>query len=325
MSDGGRSIRSYHSPAPQRHSSHLDPPSHQSSPQRQVRFGDQQEYLQPEPEQDDDDEMEQEQADDELVGEILIEDRTELRVKVVMAISAMRGKVGMCLYTQSDNKLQFIEDQQDSHNWDLVQLSKPTSLRSDSINPLGADLSPSYSVLDQTKPDKIYTSSGADVPFTEVLDQEMTRLHPDSNFAVNGTLVEHVSKKEFLSAKGRQMLQNVEIREGGVYESSWSREGSQQIDQLGDDEVAEASSSTERAAKRARRGAGPARASGNATLIGDQQRRNANLRIEAFLASIESSSITVSILTRRYKHAELELIDWLLAFSWAVRGSCWPT
>ena len=125
MSDSGRSVRSYHSPAPLRHSSHAGPPSHQPSPQRQVRFGDKQKYLEPDFELEEDEVMESEEVGEEDGVDVSMEDASELRVKSVMAISATKGRVGMCLYNQSDHKLLFIEDQQDSENWDLVRLSKP--------------------------------------------------------------------------------------------------------------------------------------------------------------------------------------------------------
>ena len=88
------------------------------------------------------------------------------------------------------------------------------------------------------------------------------------------------------------MLQNVQIHEGGAYEASWSREGSQQADQGESDCLGGEVGSCERAAKKARRGTGAS--VGNATLLADQERRNANLRIETFLTSIETSPITVS-------------------------------
>jgi len=42
----------------------------------------------------------------------------------VMAINAVKGRVGMCMYSRSEQKLLFIEDQQDSEDWDLVRLGK---------------------------------------------------------------------------------------------------------------------------------------------------------------------------------------------------------
>ncbi len=124
MSDPARSS-GYHSPAPQRHSSRSAPPSHQSFPQRQIRFGDRQSYFQPPVEdEEEEDAIEQDEPGEDEIG---IEGVDQLRVNSVMAISAIKGRVGMCMYNHSDRKLLFIEDQQDSENWDLVTLGKARS------------------------------------------------------------------------------------------------------------------------------------------------------------------------------------------------------
>lgn len=146
-------------------------------------------------------------------------------------------------------------------------------------------------VIDQTKPDKIYTNIAADVGLIELLDQLMGQLHPESSYASMGALVEHHPKKDFLASKGRQMLQTVHIIEGGAYQASWSREGTSQIeieDQSGDDGTAEP------VMKKPRRGYGPV---GVETLSADQARRNQALKVDNFLNSIESSQLTVSSTT----------------------------
>ncbi len=144
------------------------------------------------------------------------------------------------------------------------------------------------SVLEQTRPDKVYTNAGSDFPFVELLDKTMIQLHPDSAYASAGALVENYTKKDFAPGKGHQLLQKVHVVEGGAYTATWSREGSEQLNTT---DEAEDDSLAERVMKKPRTGYGPV---GPETLIADQNRRNANIRLEAFLTNLDSSHITVS-------------------------------
>jgi len=144
--------------------------------------------------------------------------------------------------------------------------------------------------MEQIQPDKVYTSQGADVPFTELLDNMMSEIHPQSNYAVGGSLVEFNLRTEFVPTKGRQLLQAVHIVEGGAYTHQWSTRTSEMVDaedvhSLADDHAGEP------VLKKPR---GGYRQIDRAVLEADQNRRNAAMRLEAFLTSIDSSQITVS-------------------------------
>lgn len=65
--------------------------------------------------------MQDSSGEDEMGDELIPKD---LSYNTVMAITATKARVGMCLYDQSEHKLFFIEDQQDSEQFDLVRLSE---------------------------------------------------------------------------------------------------------------------------------------------------------------------------------------------------------
>jgi hypothetical protein len=97
-------------------------PAHNNHNPRQVRWGTDEVFSQRQSVEgtadDGQDEEQESQADEDDEGD----------GKSVLAISAMKNKVGCCYFDAATQKLHFIEDQNDSGSWDLTNLSSPLAI-----------------------------------------------------------------------------------------------------------------------------------------------------------------------------------------------------
>ncbi|GAA5944527.1 hypothetical protein JCM3775_003284 [Rhodotorula graminis] len=214
------------------------------------------------------------QQEDDEVGE-----RDEVEGGV-LAITSVKGKVGCCFYDPVTDKLSVLEDQQDSADWDLTAL-----------------------LVEQLLPATVITSSTADAAFLETLDAQLAALPANvfssaaSTSGVTGdtnTRLEYRPTREFYAGQGKYALSQLHIHEGGWY-ASGERErddfDSGYDSGLGVDGDLEqgfndAYAFDDRPTKRRKTSA-----AGNP--VGEVSRRNQELRVEAFLNSLCTSSLMV--------------------------------
>ncbi|GAA5854993.1 hypothetical protein JCM9279_005715 [Rhodotorula babjevae] len=210
----------------------------------------------------------------------------------VLAITAAKGRVGCCFYDPVTDKLSFLEDQHDSAGWDLTSL-----------------------LIEQLLPDTVIASSSADAGFLDVLDAQLAALPATSTSSaastsgVTGeanTRLEYRPAREFYAGQGKYALSQLHIQEGGWYASGEQEredfdsgyDSGHGVDGDLDSGLKDAYDFGGRPSKRRKtvEAADP---------DGDASRRNHELRVEAFLNSLCTSSLTVgcagALLNRLHK------------------------
>ncbi|GAA5920451.1 hypothetical protein JCM1841_004561 [Sporobolomyces salmonicolor] len=200
---------------------------------------------------------------------------------IVLAMTALRDKVGCCYYDPATQKIFFLEDQQDSPACDLAS-----------------------TVLEQLLPANILTSAAADVGFLSFLEEILSTLPVAPSAASSASSatadppvrLEFRPAREFYVGQGRHLLSQVNVTEGGFYAEGekeaaayGSALGEMQDDHGGLDDgsggrAMDAYLFGRREGKRRTRRVG---------VEGDALRRSRELRLEGFLNGLEASPLTL--------------------------------
>ncbi|GAA5999375.1 hypothetical protein JCM5350_004037 [Sporobolomyces pararoseus] len=179
---------------------------------------------------------------------------------ITLAVTVLRGKLGCAYYDANDNKIYFLEDQLDSNEFDLANLT-----------------------LGQLLPTTVLTSSSADSNFVSFLESTLSTLPAAatsssssasaSTFSATAsaqsgtpTRLEIRPAREFYAGQGRHVLSRIEIREGAWY-SIIKDEG-------GEDEELQVAHQQQ-------------------GMEGDALKRNRELRLESFMNGLEKSPLTL--------------------------------
>ncbi|GAA6050088.1 hypothetical protein NBRC10513_001384 [Rhodotorula toruloides] len=174
-------------PSPTPPTSHQFDETNSRSNARHIHWGAEEVY-------EDDAEPEGEGAN-EMEGE-----EEQLKDGLVLAITAAKSKVACCYFESTSDKIYFLEDQQDSSEWDLTAL-----------------------VLEQLAPKFVLTCANADADFLQAVEEKLSSLAPDSSTASSlgpdGTPVriEYRPNRDFYAGSGKNALYRVHITEGGWY------------------------------------------------------------------------------------------------------------
>ncbi|CDR44185.1 RHTO0S09e00958g1_1 [Rhodotorula toruloides] len=191
---------------------------------------------------------------------------------LVLAITAAKSKVACCYFDPASDKIFFLEDQQDSPEWDLTALA-----------------------LEQLAPKFVLTCANADADFLQAVEEKLSSLAPDSSNASSlgpdGTPVriEYRPNRDFYAGSGKNALYRVHITEGGWYapaeeEAVGSDSGSTHDQQDSNDfALGDAYDFGRPRAKRRK----------VAHNQDDRARRNSELRIETFLSSLNACPLTL--------------------------------
>ncbi|GAA5900677.1 hypothetical protein JCM5296_006745 [Sporobolomyces johnsonii] len=200
---------------------------------------------------------------------------------VVLAMTALRGKVGCCYYDPATQKIYFLEDQQDSTACDLASI-----------------------VLEQLLPANVLTSAAADADFLSFLEATLSTLPlaPSSASSVSSSTgdppvrLEFRPAREFYAGQGRHLLSQVIISEGGLYTEGEEEaaaysaaSGEMQDDDGGLDGGTRAGAMDAYSFGRMQSKCRTRRAG----VEGDALRRSRELRLESFLNGIEASPLTL--------------------------------
>ncbi|GAA6004146.1 hypothetical protein JCM10207_002453 [Rhodosporidiobolus poonsookiae] len=222
---------------------------------REVRWGQNEVMGQPEhADAEQHEPLEEEDEDDGLEGSLL-------------AISAVKNKLGCCYYDCATRKLHFIEDQSDSSGWDLTNL-----------------------ILEQLLPSAVITSSNADADFLETLDETLSTLpvadSTSSASSENGQPVrlEYRPAREFYAGQGKLALAALDLCAEGT-----GTEGDSGADE--DNDAEDESTFEERDAYDFGRKRKKRRVDHDTGF--DRNRRNRELRLEGFLNSLTASPLTL--------------------------------
>ncbi|GAA5820834.1 hypothetical protein JCM11251_001835 [Rhodosporidiobolus azoricus] len=189
-----------HTPAHAPHPDSLNSASLTPQPARQVRWGQDSVHLHPLQLLDDESghaESRDEEANEESDG-----------AASVLAICAMKGRVGCCYYEAETEKLHFVEDQADTvPGWDLATL-----------------------ILEQLHPQTVLTSASADADFVSSLERTLSTLPSPSSASAatsgndedetTAVRLEYRPAREFYAGAGKMALSRLEITEGGWYEEA---------------------------------------------------------------------------------------------------------
>ncbi|SCZ91293.1 BZ3500_MvSof-1268-A1-R1_Chr1-2g01313 [Microbotryum saponariae] len=249
-------------------------------------------------------------VDDDLDGR---EDDTKPELGILLAITALKNRVGCCYYDRSGNMIHFLQDQQDGQQWDLVRM-----------------------VLEQTQPSHVITSTNADSRFHEVLEQVLATLPDPSATSSSSSMttsggggvtstdgegttasdspirLEYRPAREFYAGQGKNALLQLNIVENGMY-----ADGSDDGDSDPDADLYGAANSTRDSSTGTRTRPSNAydfqsnkRAKTQSVRYDDERmRRQMGLRLEGFLNSLGDSPLTLGCAGALLGHISKQLSD----------------
>ncbi|SGY37587.1 BQ5605_C003g01840 [Microbotryum silenes-dioicae] len=282
-------------------------------------------------------------ADDDLDTR---EGDTKPELGIFLAITALKNRVGCCYYDRSRNVIHFLQDQQNGQQWDLVRMgeaARPASfvshqsltMRNDSclVHHGRCRL---FTVLEQTQPSHVITSTNADSRFHEVLEQVLATL-PDPSATSSsssmttrggggvtstdgeGTIVsdspirlEYRPAREFYAGQGKNALLQLNIVENGMY-----ADGSDDGDSDPEANLYGAPKSTRDSSTGTRTRSSNAydfQSNKRAKTQGfrydnERMRRQMGLRLEGFLNSLGDSPLTLGCAGALLGHISKQLSD----------------
>ncbi|GAA6033865.1 hypothetical protein JCM8097_000376 [Rhodosporidiobolus ruineniae] len=198
----------------------------------------------------------------------------------ILAIAAMKRKLGCCYFDAAVDKLYFIEDQADSNGWDLANL-----------------------ILEQLLPNTVLTSISADADFLTTLEATLSTLPVASTSSAASSAgedqpvrLEYRPKREFYAGQGKLALAQLPITEGGGYAAT-EHESEQSAEYAGDGQGADGGDTylDGEGGERDPYDFGMRRKKRRveADFNGDRSRRNRELRLEGFLNGLNASPITL--------------------------------
>ncbi|GAA5874385.1 hypothetical protein JCM8547_005384 [Rhodosporidiobolus lusitaniae] len=216
-------------------------------------------------------------------GEESDRDEDEVGGTRILAISAVKGRLGCFYYDAETRKLHFVEDQAESSSFDLTNL-----------------------ILEQLLPSIVLTSATADTDFLTSLESTLSTLPisgpPPSATASSADAfsstdqavkLEYRPAREFYAGAGKMALSKLHINEGGFYADEDEDDEHLEREQDEDDdggyectELGETRDAYDFGRRRKRR-----RLTGG--IDGDRSRRNRELRLESFLNGLSASPLSL--------------------------------
>ncbi|BGP33912.1 hypothetical protein JCM10296v2_005721 [Rhodotorula toruloides] len=198
----------------------------------------------------------------------------QLKDGLVLAITAAKSKVACCYFDPASDKIYFLEDQQDSSEWDLTAL-----------------------VIEQLAPKFVLTCANADADFLQAVEEKLSSLAPDSSTASSlgpdgmPVRIEYRPNRDFYAGSGKNALYRVHVTEGGWYAPAEEEAVGSDSDSMHDQQDSSDfafGDAYDFGRPRAKR-----RKVAHNQDDGDRARRNSELRIETFLSNLNACPLTL--------------------------------
>ncbi|SCV67929.1 BQ2448_50 [Microbotryum intermedium] len=237
---------------------------------------------------------------------------TKSQVGIILAITALKNRIGCCYYDRGENIIYFLQDQQDGQQWDLVRMVLEQVQPSQVITPTNAD-SRFHEVLEQvlaTLPDPSASSSSSRT--TSGAAGEVTSTDGSGGMTTSDSPIrlEYRPAREFYAGQGKNALLQLNIVENGMYADGSDSDSGPDAD-LYDVPTRDSHSSS---GTRPRSNAYDFQANKQSNAQGarydnERMRRQMGLRLEGFLNSLGDSPLTLGCAGALIGHISKQVLD----------------